>query len=305
MPEKTCCRLAELAAIARMDGTVSIGPGQGAGPAQLSLYIDTEHNAVARKVYRHLKDLFSVEGELTVMRQTRLKRRTLYHILAPPSDKIRPMLQSLGILSTNFQILPGIKKDLIRFKCCRHSYLRGAFLASGSVSSPERDYHLELVTASEKLGKDLMLLTNRFHGLKAKLSRRKQSWLIYMKGSDQIADFLTIVGAYRSLLEFENARVMRDMKNQVNRLVNCETFNLGKTADASLRQVNNILLIREHMGLDALDPALEEVARVRLENPDISLKELGEIMNPPVGKSGVNHRMRKIEEIAERIRGLR
>ncbi len=296
-PDKACCRLAELAAIARLDGTVTIGRNQGMG-----LYITTEYSAVARKVYRLLKDQFAIEGELTVKRQNRLKRRTLYHIRVASCQEAPTLLENLGIMTPEKQILPGIKKDLLKTKCCRASYLRGAFLGSGSVSSPESDYHLEITASNEKLGKDIMALINRFAGLQAKISRRKQSYVVYLKESNQIADFLTLVGAHSSLLEFENSRVLKGMKNQVNRLVNCETANLEKTVEAALRQVDNIRLIEERIGLDALSPPLSQLARLRLENPEINLKELGEMMKPPVGKSGVNHRFRKIEEIAEGLR---
>jgi DNA-binding protein WhiA len=206
-------------------------------------------------------------------------------------------------MTSGRQILPGIKKELIKTKCCRRSYLRGAFLGGGSVSSPDSDYHLELTAGNEKLGEDLAALTNRFTGLNAKLSRRKQSWLVYLKESDQIADFLALIGAHGSLLEFENARVLKGMKNQVNRLVNCETANLEKTVNAAFRQVNGIRLIDERIGLDTLNPSLAQIARLRLDNPEATLKELGELMRPPVGKSGVNHRLRKIEEIAEKLKG--
>ncbi len=296
-PDKDCCRMAELAAIARLDGTVTIGRNQGMG-----LYITTEYSAVARKVYRLLKDQFFIEGELTVKRQNRLKRRTLYHIRVASCQETPSLLWELGIMTPEKQILPGIKKELIKTKCCRSSYLRGAFLGSGSVSSPESDYHLEITASSEKLGKDLMALINRFPGFQAKISRRKQSYVVYLKESNQIADFLTLVGAHGSLLEFENSRVLKGMKNQVNRLVNCETANLEKTVEAALRQLDNIRLIEERVGLDSLSPPLSQLARLRLENPEINLKELGEMMRPPIGKSGINHRFRKIEEIAEGLR---
>jgi DNA-binding protein WhiA len=298
-PEKPCCRLAELAAIARLDGTVTIGKDDGLG-----FYIATEYSAAARKVYRLLKDQFSIEGELTIKRQNRLKRRAVYHITVNSLAETPALLNTLGILAQKNQIIPGIKRDLIRTKCCRVSYLRGAFLSSGSVSSPDSDYHLEMTAGNETLGKDLMVLVNRFPGLQAKISRRKQSYLVYLKGSDQIADFLTMTGAHGSLLEFESTRVMKGMKNQVNRLVNCETANMDKTVDAAYRQLKNIRLIDERLGLDSLDPSLEQIARLRMDNPEANLKELGEIMTPAIGKSGVNHRFRRIDEIAEQLRNI-
>jgi DNA-binding protein WhiA len=299
-PAKPCCRLAELAAIARLDGTVTIGKNEGMG-----LYMTTEYSAVARKVYRLLKDQFAIAGELLIKRQNRLKRHTFYHIQVAASQETPGLLWELGVMSPEKQIVPGVKKALLKTKCCRSSYLRGAFLAAGSVSSPESGYHLEITAGSEKLGKDLTALINRFPGLQAKISRRKQSYVVYLKESRQIADFLALIGAHGSLLAFENSRVLKNMKNQVNRLVNCETANLGKTVDAALRQVDNIRLIEERTGLEALSPPLRQLASLRLQNPEMNLKELGEMMKPPVGKSGVNHRFRKIEELAESLRPSR
>jgi len=298
-PEKDCCRLAELAAITRLDGSVIIGSDDSVG-----LRITTEYSAAARKIYRLLKDRFGVEGEVTVIRQNRLKKRAQYRITVKPSDKTPGILRILGLLSAGGHIRPGIKKDLIKNKCCCQSYLRGVFLGCGSVSGLDSGYHLELTADSERLGGDIADLINRFPSLQAKLIRRKQACLVYLKESSQIADFLTIVGAHGSLLEFENARVLKGVKNQVNRIVNCETANIGKTADAAVKQIQSIRLIDERLGLDILESTLAQVARLRLENPESNLKELGEIMTPPLGKSGVNHRFRKLIDFAQNLRDM-
>ena len=295
-PAKDCCRLAELAAITRLDGAVTIGSDEGIG-----LCVGTEYSAVARKVYRLLKDRFGIEGELTVKRQNRLKKRALYQIGVKPSDYTPDILRSLGVLSAGGRILPGVKKDLIKNKCCKRGYLRGVFLGGGSVSGPDSGYHLELTVGSESLGMDIADMINCFSGLQAKLSARKQTYIVYIKESGQIADFLTLAGAHGSLLEFENTRVLKGMKNKVNRIVNCETANIGKTADAAIKQIKSIRLIDERLGLDALEPTLARVARLRLENPESNLKELGEIMTPPLGKSGVNHRLRKLIDFAQSL----
>lgn len=298
-PEKPCCRLAELAAMVRMDGTVTLGTG-----SKMGLYVTTEYSAAARKVYRLLKDCFDIEGEITIKRQTRLKRHTLYNIRVPAGDRVPEVLRQLGILAEGEgrAILPGIRKDLIRTQCCRRCYLRGAFLGGGSISSPDGNYHLEIITSHERLAVSLAALISRFPEMQAKVSRRKQWYVVYMKDSQHIAAFLTVIGAHRALLEFESTKIMKDMKNQVNRLVNCETANLGKTVDAAIRQIENIHLIDETVGLDNISKPLADLARLRIENPEINLKELGELMQPPIGKSGINHRMRKLEELAMEIR---
>ena len=295
-PEKDCCRLAELAAIARQDGTVTIGAAEDTG-----FYFSTEYSAIARKVYRLVKDLFALDATLTVSHQSRFKRRRHYVLRLEEGHASTKALISLGLLTANHQILPGIKKDLVRNKCCGRAYLRGAFLGGGSVNSPKSDYHLELSAANEKFAGDLVSLINRHDGLHAKISQRRRSFSVYMKDSGQIADFLTLIGAHSHLLEFENTRVLRGMKDKINRIVNLETANLGKTSYAASKQVSQILLIDKKIGLDTLEPSLAQVARLRLENPDVNLKELGEIMTPPLGKSGVNHRLRKIGEIADQL----
>ena len=295
-PEKKCCALAELAAIARRNGTVTIGEN-----GEIGFYFVSEQTSLARKVYRLMRELYADKMELTVKQQVGNRQRSRYMLRLNPCDETAAILQSMGILSSGKRIIPGIKKDLIRNKCCQRAYLRGAFLAGGSISSLERDYHMELSASNERFAKDLLALLNRFSGMHSKISRRKQSYIVYLKDSDQIADFLTIIEAHGHLLEYENARVYRSMKNQVKRNVNLETANLDKISHAAARQVNQITLIQERIGLDSLEPSLAQVARLRLENPDISLEELGEIITPPLGKSGVNHRLRKISEIAEKL----
>ena len=160
---------------------------------------------------------------------------------------------------------------------------------------------MELITNNSLFAEEVVKLMDQFPELQAKISQRKKSYIVYLKESEQIAAFLNIIGAHRTLLEFENIRVIKDMRNKVNRLVNCDTANLKKSVEASLRQIKQIKLIEEKIGLNKLPPRLREIARLRLENPDSSLKELGEMLDPPVGKSGVNHRLRKIEAIAEKL----
>ena len=183
----------------------------------------------------------------------------------------------------------------------RRAYIRGAFIGGGSISNPEKTYHLEFVTHSEEYAVDLSKLINSY-GLNSKVIQRKNSYIIYIKEGEQIVDLLNIIGAQSCLLELENIRIMKEMRNNVNRLVNCETANLSKTVNAAVRQVESIKLIQSQIGLQRLPKNLREIAELRLNYPDESLKELGEMLDPPVGKSGVNHRLRKIEKIAEELR---
>jgi len=299
-PEKKCCQTAELAALVRMDGTITIAANH-----KLGLHVVTENAAVARKIIRLAKMVFRLEAEIQVQRSLRLKKSNAYVVRFPANPQMPQVLRELGVLEASGNIQPGIKKTLIRNQCCRRSYLRGAFLGAGSVNNPEGNYHLEIISNDMTYAEDLAALMNRFPGIHAKISSRKHWHIVYLKESEQIVNFLNVIGAHHALLNFENTRIVKGMRNQVNRLVNCETANLNKTVNASLKQIENIKLIQELMGLDKLPPRLQMIASLRLEHPDVSLKELGEMMEPPVGKSGVNHRMRKLEELAEELRERR
>ncbi|MCR4441640.1 MAG: DNA-binding protein WhiA [Peptococcaceae bacterium] len=297
LPEKSCCQLAELAALVRMDGTINISAGH-----RIGLQVKTESAAVARKIFRLAKNLLNSEVEIRVQKRTFLRKTNLYHVHLLPNPGMSGFLKRLGVIKGDGSIFPGIKKSLVKSQCCRRSYLRGAFLGAGSVSSPEGNYHLEIITGDLDYAHSLAALINRFLGMQAKVSSRKRCHIVYLKESDQISAFLNIIGAHQALLNFENIRIIKGMRNQVNRLVNCETANLSKTVNASLKQVENIRFIDRVIGIDRLPSRLQSIARLRLDNPDASLKELGEMMDPPIGKSGVNHRMRRIEEISEELR---
>jgi len=278
---RPCCQLAELAAIFRMDGVARVDARNG---PYLTVTIDNA--AVARKVFRLFKNLFQVQAEIVIRRQARLRKNSIYIVRIPPQSKGLEIIGALGRVP--------------RRQCCRRAYLRGVFLAGGSVNNPEGTYHLEISTKNDATAWDLSRVINRC-GLAAKVSPRKNWYVIYLKESDQIVEFLNIIGAHSALLNFENVRIVKGMRNQVNRLVNCETANLGKVVNAALRQIEKIRFIEETAGLDKLPLPLREMAELRLSYPETSLKELGSLMTPRVGKSGVNHRMRKLEEIASRI----
>lgn len=294
-PEKKCCQMSELAALVRMDGTITINPHR-----QLGLYITTENAAVARKIFKLAKKVFNVDTEIGVQKKVKLKKQNLYMIRLIDPARMEAILAKLGIINDGL-ITPEIKKNLIRKICCRRAYLRGAFLGAGSVNNPEGNYHLEIITNNIEYAQSLVDLMNKFEQLTAKISSRKTWHVVYLKESEQIVAFLNIIGAHQALLSFENVRIVKGVRNKVNRLVNCETANLTKTVTASMRQVEKIRFIDDVIGLEKLSPRLRNLALLRVENPEISLKELGDLMDPPIGKSGVNHRMRKIEELADEM----
>lgn len=207
------------------------------------------------------------------------------------------------IITEGFQFQQEIDKSLIDKSCCKRAYLRGAFLAGGSVNNPETSsYHLEVYSSDRDHAESLTELMNHFQ-LNSKTIERKKGFVTYLKEAEKISDFLSIAGAHSALLKFEDVRIIRDMRNSVNRLVNCETANLNKTIDAALRQVENIRYIDSVIGVEQLPDRLREIARLRVEFQDVTLKELGEMVSSgKVSKSGVNHRLRKIDEIAESLR---
>ncbi|QSZ28143.1 DNA-binding protein WhiA [Aceticella autotrophica] len=301
-PPDICCKIAELAALTRSIGTISIY-----GHQRMSLSFITENASVARLIFKLIKDIFGITSEVMVKRNSHFKKSLSYLILIPEKSYAETILKVVKILNNGedgIKLNYGIDKDIIKYKCCKRAYLRGVFLGGGSLSDPEKGYHLEFITQNIAHAKDLKGLINSYH-LHSKIIARKNNYVVYLKEGENIVDILNIIGAHKSLLNFENIRVFKDMRNKVNRLVNCETANLTKTINASIRQIENIDYIKQTVGLNNLPDSLKEIAEIRLKYPDISLKELGQMLVPPVGKSGVNHRLRKIEEIALKIKERR
>ena len=287
--ENSCCKIAELAALLRMGAVMTMG-----GNRSLGINFTTENAAVARRTLTLLKASGEVRTEVMVSRARRLKKHNSYCVRVIPSLVVSDLLAKLGLMHGD-TLNVGSDSAILRKHCCRHAYLRGAFLGGGSVNRPEGSYHLELVTGSEVFAQLLLSLCRKFD-LPVGLSERKNDYIVYIKESDAIMDFLAIIGAENALVEFEVARNLKEVRNQVNRLVNCETANLQKTANASVRQMEHIKLIKAKLGFDSLPEPLQEVAVVRLSHPDASLKELAEVLH--ISKSGINHRLRKLEKIA-------
>lgn len=289
-----CCEKAELSALIRMNGSMSLTN------RKVILDISTENAAIARRIYSLLKKQFDVHTELLVQKKMRLKKNNIYIVRIP--TKVQEILKQLSIVSEGFLFQQGIDKEIIRKSCCKRSYLRGAFLAGGSVNNPEgSSYHLEIASLYEEHCQSLADLANKFE-LNARCIERKKGFIFYIKEGEKIIELLNIIGAHQALFKFEDVRIMRDMRNSVNRIVNCETANLNKTIGAAVRQIDNIKLLQKELGLDQLPDKLREVAEIRLMHPDMNLTEVGELLKGKVSKSGVNHRLRKIDELAEKIR---
>lgn len=296
--ESSHCQVAELSALIKTCGTISINSQHNIG-----FRISTENPAIARRVFSLIKGSFGIQPEVMIKKNRQLKKNNVYITSVSYEKKARDILLECGVLSSSgksLSIVYGIKNSLIRKECCRKAYIRGAFLGGGSVTNPEKTYHLEFVNHTQEHAEDLSSLINSY-GLGSKLIQRKSSYVVYLKEGENIVDLLNIIGAHSSLLNLENVRIYKEMRNNVNRLVNCETANLNKTVNASVRQIESIKFIKDTVGLKKLPLNLRQIAEARLNNPDCTLKELGEIMDPPIGKSGVNHRLRKIEQFADEL----
>ena len=285
---------AELMALIRMNGSLSIENHH------FVLSVQTENPATARRIYKLLKQFYHVESELMVRRKMKLKKNNLYIVkLRNDSERV---LSDLDILN-GFQIKQTVPIDFLDNDLKVRSYLRGAFLATGSVNNPETGrYHLEIYSLYEEHNDTICEMMNRYH-LNARKTERRSGYITYLKEAEKIADFLSLIGATNSMLKFEDIRIVRDMRNSVNRIVNCENANLNKVADAANKQIENINYLDAHLGLDKLPEKLQEVAQVRIAHPELSLKELGELVpGGPISKSGINHRLRKINELANKMR---
>ncbi|GAA0733809.1 DNA-binding protein WhiA [Clostridium oceanicum] len=271
---------------------------------QFNFKITTENPAIARLVFKLLKEYFEIHTEIMVKKNNSLKKNNVYMIVISEEKGVKSLLKEVGLIKENINVFSlnyKISKEVIKSDACKRSYIRGAFLGGGSISNPEKTYHLEFVTHNKDYAVDLCSLINSYD-LNSKVIKRKNSYIIYLKEGEQIVDLLNIIGAHSSLLQLENVRIMKEMRNNVNRLVNCETANLSKTVNAAVRQVESIKLIEKEIGLSRLPKNLREVAELRIKYPNESLKELGKMLNPPVGKSGANHRLRRIEKIAEELK---
>ncbi|AXY26556.1 DNA-binding protein WhiA [Suicoccus acidiformans] len=284
---------AELAALIRMNGAVSLYQ------QRLILNVQSENAAIARRIYSLLKDHYQADGELIVRRKMKLKKNNVYIVRCRLG--VQGILEDLSILE-GLQLKTDIAPEIMANEQLSRSYLRGAFLAGGSVNNPESsNYHLEIYSNYESHNEDICQMLNAF-SLNAKTFQRRNGYITYIKEAEKISDFLAVIGASQAVLKFEDVRIMRDMRNSVNRLVNCENANMNKTIDASQRQLEAIRQIEETQGLESLPEKLRIMAEFRLQNPDMSLKELGEqIPGGPISKSGVNHRLRKLIQISENL----
>ncbi|HIZ78298.1 MAG TPA: DNA-binding protein WhiA [Candidatus Lachnoclostridium stercorigallinarum] len=293
------CQIAEIAAILSLCGRIQISADD-----RYCIRIHTENVAVARKYFTLLKKTFNIVTDVTIRRNVHLRKNRVYTVTVGRHEDACRVLQAAKLIGADGEIrenLSVIRNVVTQQACCRRAFIRGAFLAAGSVSDPEKFYHFEIVCATEAKAEQLREIMSTFD-LDAKIVKRKKYYVVYIKEGSQIVDVLNVMEAPVSLMELENIRILKEMRNSVNRQVNCETANINKTVAASVKQIRDIEYIRDTIGFESLPENLEQMAQARLLKPDATLKELGEALEPPVGKSGVNHRLRRLSEIAESLR---
>ena len=293
------CQIAEIAAIISLCGRIQISEYD-----RFCIKIHTENAAVARKYFTLLQKTFNINTDISIRQGMGTRRSRIYTVGIRRNEDALRVLRAVKLLDRNGEIAENLslaQNVVIQQNCCRRAFIRGAFLAAGSISDPERFYHFEIACASFAKAIQLQGLIRSF-GLDARIVQRKKYSVTYIKEGSQIVDILNVMEAPVSLMELENIRILKEMRGSVNRQVNCETANIHKTVSAAVRQVEDIRLIRDRMGFDVLPENLSEIARLRLARPEATLKELGEALDPPVGKSGVNHRLRRLSSLAEKLR---
>ena len=285
------CDRALLAALVRVEGSLFL---QASG--QRRIEVSTDSPGVARTVVRLLHGIYGLATEQTVRRSV-LHKTPNFLIQVPSQPKLAAALQDMGIVGEEGLFL-GIDGRLVEKRCCAAAYLRGVFLGSGFIANPRGDFHFEMTVESQDFARDVVELMGAW-GVKARMMQRRSSYIVYMKSGEAISEFLALVGAHQCALVMENERVIKSVRNDVNRIVNAEVANQRKASDASLTQIAQIRTVLQHYRLEDLPVGLQDFIRLRAANPEVSLKELGELANPPLSKSAVYHRVRRIEKLAQ------
>jgi DNA-binding protein WhiA len=293
-PGDECCELSELSALLHTAGAMNISNGA------FKLRVDTENAAVARRAFLLVKRIYGVHARME-MHTNPLKGNHIYSLLIDEASARMVALDTRLISEDGLSF--GTDSSFIKNRCCKIAFVRGAFLGGGSITNPEKRYHMEFVCGQKEFASGLLNIINEL-GVTAKMIPRGRTFVVYLKEGDPIITLLTMMGAHSSILSIENIRIMKSVRNTVNRKVNCETGNLSKTVNASLRQQESIEYIRTHMGLDKLSSGLREVAEARISNPEATLEELAAYIGA-ASKSGINHKLRKLNSIAQQLKTTR
>ena len=303
-PEKKCCMLAEISGFLRVAGSIGL-----VGFGKFKIIITTDNPAVARHYKKLIQDYFGIEtkleiGEGKAVGKSRSSKKFSYSITIDADNRSEQILRETGILLVregNNYISDGIYSGIVRTKCCKKAYLRGVFMGAGTMSDPEKGYDLEFVLESATMAADLKKLINSFVDLSCKVTERRGKHVVYMKKADYISDMLAIMGASSQVFSMEETRIKKEMVGSARRMSNCDSANMDRSIEASMKHIEAIKKIESSVGLASLPDSLREAADLRIEHPDISISALGEMCDPPLKKSGINKRLMKIEEIASKL----
>ena len=293
------CLLAELAAIFSFCGFV-----EGTENNRLTIGISTENKTISIKCFTLLKKTFNIYSSVSVRKAGLRSAGSVYTVKVEDGRQAKEVLLALKLpagAEESGKLSKTTDPVLLKNACCKRAFIRGAYLASGSMSNPEKGYHLEFVCSHKEQAAMLIHILKEL-SVEAKEVLRKKYNVVYIKDGEAIVELLGLMGAHRALMELESTRVVKEVRNSINRRVNCEAANITKTVNAAAKQVEDILYIKEKIGFSGMPENLRQMAKLRLDYPDATLKELSELSDPPVGKSGVNHRLRKLSELAERLR---
>lgn len=315
------CRLAEITAILSCEGRIICTE------ASYYLKLQTEKLVVARKYFTLIRKTFNINIDISVKTNSTAKDNRIYTLIIRDIEAVNLILQATKLdQATQFaseslfergqpctQLKQAITKKasaielgiadsvITQNACCKRAFIRGAFLSSGSMSDPKKAYHFEIVLSDLPKAEWIQGIIQTF-SIDAKIVKRKKNYIVYIKEGSQIVDLLNIMEAHVALMDLENVRILKEMRNSINRQVNCEAANINKTVTAASKQIDDIIFIQDNVGLGDLADGLEDIARLRIQYPEASLKELGAMLLPPIGKSGVNHRLRKLSMIADQLR---
>ena len=303
-PEKKCCMLAEISGFLRVAGSIGL-----VGFGKFKIIITTDNPAVARHYKKLIQDYFGIEtkleiGEGKAVGNSRSSKKFSYSITIDADNRSEQILRETGILLVregNNYISDGIYSGIVRTKCCKKAYLRGVFMGAGTMSDPEKGYDLEFVLETATMAADLKKLINSFVDLSCKVTERRGKHVVYMKKADYISDMLAIMGASSQVFSMEETRIKKEMVGSARRMSNCDSANMDRSIEASMKHIEAIKKIESSVGLASLPDSLREAADLRIEHPDISISALGELCDPPLKKSGINKRLMKIEEIASKL----
>ncbi len=299
---KKCCQLALVAGFLKFAGSITLGSGG------MGVRVTTDSPAIARLFITITKDYFGAKTSLSVDNSVQpLSKGHSYELTITPDMNAEGILRETGIVSvkegSNY-ITDGLDPDIIKKRCCKKACLRASDVYKRQVSDPAKSYHFEISCGSSYMASDVRKLINSF-GLRAKVAPRRSKYVVYLKDSEQISDLLGIIGAANQLFKFENVRITKDMRGTANRISNCENANLNRSVNAAQKQIKDIQYIDEARGLSVLPEKLRATAKLRLENPELPLADLAQLHEPPIGKSGLNHRLEKLSAMADNIRNGR